>query len=85
MLAQVTPTLLPNCKLWDLKRERLLIGHDASFSWQSSSQGFGTQRHMSDLSNTTGRECLHLQGLQFSSELMDTFSEHNLADLAGNA
>jgi hypothetical protein len=33
----------------------------------------------------SGRELLHLQGLQFDQSQLDEFTEHQLTDIAGNS
>lgn len=50
------------------------------FKTQDSVQKFKTSVRCA----STGREALHMQGLQYPDDLLDQFRESQLQDLAGN-
>ena len=62
---------------FDLDRKRLILGGDACFLIGK----FGCHLSM----QLSGREHLHMQGLQYEPLTLSSFSERQLSDLAGNA
>ena len=83
--AEEVPTILPSSKVWDIVNRRLLLG-----LWDILGElMFVVAQVVAVVAVSffliSGRELLHMQGIQYPKEKLRGFSENQLGDFAGNA